>query len=100
FALAALPAGADPTAIMAQVKKILSDYVAKGVPADLVESSKKSAIASAEFSRNSISNLANLWSQTVAGEGRQSPAENVAAISKVTVADVNRVAKPYLQFDG
>lgn len=100
FALAALPAGSDPTAITAAVKKILADYVAKGVPADLVESSKKSAIASAEFSRNSISNLAALWSQTLAAEGRQSPAENVAAIQKVTVADVNRVAKTYLQFDG
>jgi zinc protease len=98
FALAALPAGSDPTAITAEVKKILSDYVAKGVPADLVESSKKSAVASAEFSRNSISNLAALWSQSLAAEGRQSPAESVAAIQKVTVADVNRVAKTYLQF--
>src|SRR3954451_7646874 len=99
FVLAALPAGSDPNAITAEMKKILSDYVAKGLPADLVESSKKSAIASAEFSRNSISNLAALWSQSLAGEGRQSPAENVAAIQKVTVADVNRVAKTYLQFD-
>src|SRR5206468_8205022 len=41
FALAAIPAGSDPTAITAEVKKIISDYVAKGVPADLVESSKK-----------------------------------------------------------
>jgi zinc protease len=98
FALAALPAGSDPTAITTEVKKILSDYVAKGIPADLVESSKKSAIASAEFSRNSISNLASLWSQSLAAEGRQSPAESVAAIQKVTVADVNRVAKTYLQF--
>jgi zinc protease len=98
-ALAAIPAGSDPAAITAAMKKIISDYVAKGVPADLVESSKKSAIASAEFSRNSISNLAALWSQAVAGEGRTSPAENVAAIKKVTVADVNRVAKTYLQFD-
>ncbi len=99
FALAALPAGSDPAAITAEVKKILANYVAKGVPADLVESSKKSAIASAEFSRNSISNLAALWSQSLAAEGLQSPAENVAAIQKVTVADVNRVAKTYLQFD-
>ncbi|MFL6446789.1 MAG: M16 family metallopeptidase [Bryobacteraceae bacterium] len=98
FALAAIPAGADPRAITAEMKKILADYVAKGLPADLVESSKKSAIASAEFSRNSISNLASLWSQSLAAEGRQSPAENVAAIQKVTVADVNRVAKTYLQF--
>ena len=97
FALAAVPAGADPAPITADIKKILAGYVSNGVPADLIESSKKSAIASAEFSRNSISNLAALWSQALAAEGRQSPAEDVAAIQKVTVADVNRVAKTYLQ---
>src|SRR3954453_9146172 len=100
FVYAAVPAGSDPTSITAELKKVIADCVAKGLPADLVESSKKSAIASAEFSRNSISNLAALWSQSLAAEGRQSPAENVAAIQKVTVADVNRVAKTYLQLDG
>lgn len=97
FALVALPAGSDPSSLTGEVKKILAGYVANGVPADLVESSKKSEIASAEFGRNSISNLAALWSQALAADGRQSPAENVAAIQKVTVADVNRVAKTYLQ---
>src|SRR5947209_5533814 len=100
FALAAIPAGADPASITADLKRILTDYVEHGVPADLVEAAKKGEIASAEFGRNSISNLAALWSQALAGEGRQSPAETVAAIQKVTVDDVNRVAKTYLQLDG
>ncbi|MGH9432662.1 MAG: insulinase family protein, partial [Terriglobia bacterium] len=39
------------------------------------------------------------WSQAVAIEGRNSPEEDVQAIEKVTVEDVNRVAKQYLVFD-
>jgi len=96
FALAALPAGADPTAIDAELKKILTDYATKGIPADLVDAAKKGEIASAEFGRNSITNLAALWSDALASEGRQSPEEDVEAIKRVTLDDVNRVAKKYL----
>lgn len=96
FALAALPADADPGPIDAEMKKIIADYVAHGVPADLVEAAKKGEIASAEFSRNSITNLASVWSQALAAEHRNSPEEDVDAIRRVTLADVNRVAKDYL----
>ncbi len=99
FALAALPAGADPASIIAEMKKILKNYVAKGVPEDLVTAAKKGEVASAEFGRNSITNLASLWSQALAAEGRQSPDENVEALKRVTLADVNRVAKKYLVVD-
>jgi zinc protease len=96
FAIAALPAGADPAPINAEVKKILTDYATKGVPADLVEAAKKAEVASAEFGRNSITNLASLWSQALAAEGRESPDEDVEAIKRVRVEDVNRVAKQYM----
>ncbi len=96
FALGAIPSEADPTAITAEVKKIIDNYAAKGVPADLVEAAKKGEIASAEFGRNSITNLAALWSQALASEGRQSPDEDVDAMKRVTLEDVNRVAKKYL----
>jgi len=96
FAGAALPAGTDPAAIQAEMKNIVAAYATKGLPPDLVEAAKKGEIASAEFGRNSISNLATLWSQALAAEGRQSPDENVEAIKRVTVDDVNRVAKKYL----
>ncbi len=97
FALAALPAGTDPAAINAEMKKIIADYATKGVPADLVDAAKKGEVASAEFGRNSISNLAALWSDALAAEGRQSPDEDVEAMRRVTAEDVNRVAKTYLQ---
>lgn len=97
FALGAIPAGADPAGINADLKSIISDYAANGVPADLVEAAKKGEVANAEFSRNSITNLAALWSQALASEGRESPEQDVDAIKSVTVDDVNRAAKKYLQ---
>jgi zinc protease len=96
FAVAAIPGEADAAALNTEIKKVLISYAAKGVPPDLVDAAKKGEIASAEFSRNSIPNLASLWSQALAAEGRQSPDEAVEAIKRVTVDDVNRVAKTYL----
>jgi zinc protease len=96
FAGAALPAGADTAPVVADIKTILSGYVEHGVPPALVDAARKREIASAEFQRNSISDLAAIWSEALAAEGRNSPAEIVAAMEKVTVADVNRVAKAYL----
>jgi zinc protease len=96
FGLAALPPNADTAPITADIRKILDGYAKNGVPPELVEASKKGEVASAEFSRNSIEQLASLWSQALAADGRESPEEDVEAIKKVTVEDVNRVAKKYL----
>jgi len=96
YALAAIPGGADPASITAELKKILAGYADKGVPAALVEAAKKGEIASNAFEQNSIPGLAESWSAAVAGEGRTSPQEIVDAMNKVTLADVNRAAKKYL----
>ena len=96
FGLVALPAGADATAGIAEMRAILTRYAEKGVPEDLVEAAKRSELAQAEFQRNSIPGLANVWSNALAVEGRSSPEEDIEAIRKVTLADVNRVAKQYL----
>ena len=63
-----------------------------GLPADLVEAARRHELVDAEFQRNSVSGLAMAWSQAVAIEGRESPDEDIEAITKVTVDDVNRVA--------
>jgi zinc protease len=39
------------------------------------------------------------WSQAVAIEGKSSPDDDLKAIERVTVADVNRVARQYLTLD-
>ena len=43
--------------------------------------------------------LANAWSQALAIEGRASPDDDIEAIKKVTVEDVDRVAQKYLMND-
>lgn len=90
------PPGKGSTEIIGQLQSILKNYAQNGLPPDLIDAARKGEIASAEFGRNSIGNLASLWSQALAAEGRQSPDEDVEAIKRVTVDDVNRVAKKYL----
>jgi zinc protease len=97
LAVAALPASTDPSAIVESMKTIIANYAEKGVPLALVDAAKRGEIASAEFQRNSIPGLAAAWSEALADEGRNSPDEDVAAVRRVTVADVNRVAKESLK---
>jgi len=96
YGVVALPANADPTAAVAEMRQIVARYAQDGVPEDLVAAAKRSEIAQAEFQRNSIPGLADVWSNALAAEGRNSPEEDIDAIRKVTLADVNRVAKEYL----
>jgi len=99
YAAGNFPAEADAEALLNRMRAIVAAEVTKGVMADLVEAAKRLEVANAEFQRNSVLGLAMEWSQAVAVEGRQSPDEDVAAIERVTVADVNRVARKYLVRD-
>jgi len=96
YGLVAQPAGVDPAASMEEMRQIIAKYAQNGVPAELVDAAKRSELAQAEFQRNSIADLASVWSNALAVEGRSSPQEDIDAINKVTVDDVNRVAKQYL----
>jgi zinc protease len=96
YGVMALPANADAAAAIKELRSILNKYAQNGVQEDLVSAAIRSEVASAEFQRNSIPGLANLWSDALAAEGRNSPDEDVEAIKRVTLADVNRVAKQYL----
>ncbi len=96
YGVVALPAEGNVEGAMTEMRQIIEKYATDGVPADLVDAAKRSEIAQAEFQRNSIPGLADVWSAALAAEGRNSPEEDVDAIRKVTLADVNRVAKQYL----
>lgn len=96
YGVIVLPAGTDAAAGIAEMRSILANYAAKGVPEDLVAAAKRSEVAQAEFERNSIPGLADVWSNALAAEGRKSPDEDLEALKRVTLADVNRVAKQYL----
>jgi len=96
YGLVALPSDANADSAIREMRGILSAYAQKGVPEDLVAAAIRSEVAQAEFQRNSIPGLANVWSNALAAEGRKSPDEDIEAIKRVTLADVNRVAKLYL----
>jgi zinc protease len=100
YALAAFPKGGDAAAVLGQVKEVLARLVKNGVPADMVTAAKTRERAEVEFQKNSVFGLSMAWSQALAVEGRQSPEDNVRAISKVSVADVDRVARQYLDLNG
>jgi zinc protease len=99
YAIAGFPAGADSTNLLNGVKNILLAEITNGVSTDLVEAAKRREIISAELQKNSVSGLASAWSTAVAIEGRNSPDDDINLFRAVTVDDVNRVAKKYLNFD-
>ena len=96
YGFAAFPQGADSSDLVNRVKRVINGYVEEGIPPDLVEASKRHEVADAAFRRNSVAKLAAEWSQALAVEGRSTPDEDIEGIKKVTVQDVNRVARKYL----
>jgi zinc protease len=96
FAIAALSPGSDPDAMVKRLEGILTDYHDHGVPAELFESTKRRLIADQELSRNSIASLASDWADTIAVDREPSIAYEQELIGRITLADVNRVARQYL----
>jgi zinc protease len=96
YAVAEFPQGADAKALSEELQKILTSLKENGVPADLVEAAKRHKMMAAELEKNSVSGLAMAWSRALAIEGRRSPEDDVNAINRVTVEDVNRVMRTYL----
>jgi zinc protease len=99
IAMAAFPKDGDAEVLLQEMTKVLQEYVTKGFPACLVEAAKKLEVAQAEYQKDSVSGLAEEWSDALALEGRQSPMDDVEAIQKVTVSEVNRVARQYLDLE-
>jgi zinc protease len=99
LALAEFPRGADEKALQAEMKNILLDIKKNGVSPDLVKAAKRHATTVVELEKNSVTGLAMAWSRALAIEGRTSPEEEVEAMKKVSVEDVNRVARTYLDPD-
>jgi zinc protease len=99
IAFAAVPVRTPPESIDRELRAILGAYKKNGVPADLVSAAKLREISQLEFNANSIEGLASEWSQAVAVQGLQSPDDMIAQFNGVTVADVNRVLRTYLDND-
>jgi zinc protease len=99
YATASFPAGGDAKQVEADIRAILAKVVRDGVPAELVEAAKQHERRASEFQKNGIEDLASVWSDAVALYGLTSPEEDYRRIAKVTVEDVNRVARKYLDLD-
>jgi zinc protease len=99
YAIGMVPKGADLSALAEEMRAILQAYLKEGFPADLVEAAKRIKLTKAELQKNSVLGQAMTWSQALAVEGRQSPRENLQAIQSVSVEDVNRVARKFLDLD-
>ena len=99
YAIAGFPAGGDSTNLLNNVKEILLAEITNGVSADLVAAAKRREIISAELQKNSVSGLASAWSTAVAIEERNSPDDDINLFRAVSVEDVNRAARKYLDFD-
>jgi zinc protease len=92
----AVPPGSNFRDSLSELRKIITSYAHNGVPKELVEAARRSELAQEVFQSNSIPGLADLWSNAVAVEGRNSPRDDFQALRNVTLADVNRVARRYL----
>jgi zinc protease len=99
YAVVSFTGGADPKALEAEVRSILSRVARTGVPPELVSAAKLQERSAAQFQRNSIPELAAVWSDALALYGLTSPDDDLARIEQVSVADVNRVARQYLDLD-
>lgn len=99
YAIAVSSPGQDTTAMVDTVKSIMAEYAAHGVPDDLVQAAKHRELVQAAEDQASVPDVASSWSEALAVGGRNSPDDDVAAISSVSTADVNRMAKEYLAPD-
>ncbi len=99
YATVSFAAGANTQALKQRVRAILSAVVRHGVPPALVAAAKLQERSAAEFQKNSISGLTADWSDALALYQVSSPQVELARIEKVSVADVDRVAREYLDLD-
>jgi len=99
YATVSYAPGADGKALERELRAILEKAAKDGVPPELVEAAKLQEHRATELDKNSIADLASAWSDAVALYGLKSPDADLKRIDKVTVADVNRVARKYLRLD-
>lgn len=99
FAVASFPQNIQSQKMIDRLRSVLTQQVANGFPSELVEAAKRREMAQTEFQKNSVSGLAMAWSQALAVEGRHSPQDDIDAIARVTVDDVNRAARRYLDLN-
>jgi zinc protease len=93
------PKGGDAKQAQAHLDDVIAALLKDGATPDLIDAAKRSELAQFEFNKNSAVTQASAWSQALAWQGLDSPAQAEQQIRDVSVDDVNRVARDYLQAD-
>ena len=99
LAAAAFPKGGDPAPVLAEMRSIIADIAAHGVSPDLLEAARRQELAQLAYKADSISGLAESWSQALAFQGLASPDDIAHAYQAVTLDGVNALAKTLLTPD-
>jgi zinc protease len=94
------PKGGDAGQAQAHLEATIKALLKDGVAPEFVEAAKRAERAQFQFSRNSAVTLASAWSQALVWQGLESPQAALRQIERVSVDDVNRAARAYLQPTG
>ncbi|HUI71710.1 MAG TPA: insulinase family protein, partial [Spirochaetia bacterium] len=97
-AWAAFPQGGDPTTLQGDLRRAVLQAQAT-IPADLIEAERKRILLESEVREDSVSGLAQLWTDAVALRGLKSPDDEVAALRNVSTAAVTQEATKLLDFN-
>ncbi|MDA3919691.1 MAG: pitrilysin family protein [Salinisphaera sp.] len=89
FGYLAFPKGADSKTLVADLRSILAEIAKNGVTPAQVTAARRSLLTQNAADRDSISGLAQRWSQAVAIDQMESPAAELKALQNVTAADIN-----------
>ncbi len=99
FATAALAPGSNPKLMVRRLEGLIAEDARNGVSRELFETTKRRLIIDQEQSRNSIEALASDWATTIALDREPSIAREQQLIANVTYAQVNDVARRYLDLN-
>lgn len=97
-AWAAFTRGGDEKALAEELKSAVKEARA-GIPADLVDAERRRVVLESELRGNSISGLADSWTDAVAVKGLDSPDSEAAMLQNVDAKAVNAAAARLLDFD-
>jgi zinc protease len=96
-AWAAFPQGGNPTQLLDELKKAVQQ-AKTGIANDLVEAERKRVVLASELRQDSVSGLAQLWTDSIALEGLRSPDQEVTMLRNVDPDAVRNAAVKLLDF--
>ncbi|HTP60303.1 MAG TPA: insulinase family protein, partial [Spirochaetia bacterium] len=97
-AWAAFPQGGDPDSLATELKAAVLQAVSS-IPPDLIEAERKRIVLDNELREDSISGLAQSWTDAIAIQGMKSPEDVVAMLQAVDAKSVNDAASKIVDFD-